>query len=163
MARKIDYDRGVVIKTINTLGMDVFMYRGEPGVYYAATGALVPAALAAQAGYDTEELEKVRLRNERIATATDAVNKEMDLVETVSTSRVVASYGDFSVVAFGKTGRHTVEDQDGTSLTPGTFLSLEMATSVAQSMAGVTKANPPKAKVEATTSTPQPTSNLVRK
>ena len=34
--RKIDYDRGVFIRTASDLGMDVFMYRDTPGIYLNA-------------------------------------------------------------------------------------------------------------------------------
>lgn len=136
MPRVIDYDRGVVIKTIADINMDVFMYKDAPGEYLTATGKPVPKELAARAGYDVDFLEREKLRRERRAAAAEAIDKEMELAENPNDKRVVLTVGDYRVVAFGRSDRHAVEDAQGESLTPGVALSRAMAENVARTLAG---------------------------
>lgn len=144
--RVIDYDRGVIIKTVANIGMDVFMYKDTPGVYLTAQGKEVPEVLAAQAGYDVEHHRKMKERAERLAMAAEAVDKELSLREAKDAKRVVKEFGDYQVVALGRSGRFIVQDTDGNVLTPGQVLSEEVATSVAMTLAGVKQETPPQVK-----------------
>ncbi len=56
MARRIDVDRGVMIRKDHKFGIEVFMYKDTPGVFLDAHGKEVSAALAKRAGYDIERL-----------------------------------------------------------------------------------------------------------
>lgn len=134
--RVIDYDRGhgepgpkgVVIRLIDNLNMEVFMYKNEPGVYYSAHGKELPKAIAARAGYDVEALELKRLHRQRVAQASETIASELQL-KGDGRKRVIEEAGGFRIVVFGP-GRHEVEDADGQSLTPGAALTLDLARTV---------------------------------
>lgn len=134
--RMIDYDRGhgepgpkgVVIRLIDNLNMEVFMYKNEPGVYYSAHGKQLPRAIAARAGYDVERLELKRLHKQRLAQASETIASELHL-RGDARKTVVEEGAGFRIVTIGA-GRHEVEDADGISLTPGASLSLDLARTV---------------------------------
>lgn len=140
--RAIDYDRPTIIKMVPSLGMDIFMYKDDPGVYLNAFGKPVPAAIAQQAGFDVERLGRLRNRKLAIQRATDAIGVEMDMVDKAARTSVYSA-GNYRVVDIGA-GRHQIEDADGNNLTPHQTLTIEMARRVCDQMhEAEIAANPP--------------------
>lgn len=114
MERTIDYDKGVLINTHPGTGMDVFMYVQQPGKYLTAHGKDVPDKIAAEAGYNVEQLAKERLRMERKAQASAIIDKELS--DDASTlEECVDNRNGFRLVSIGM-GRHNVKDPDGNVL-----------------------------------------------
>ena len=58
MAFAIDLDRGVIYRSHPSLNMNIYMYVDDPGVYYTAHGTPVDSALAEQAGFEVDKLDK---------------------------------------------------------------------------------------------------------
>lgn len=133
MARKVDYDRGVIIMTHPGSGMDVYMYVDSPGVYLNANELHVPDNLAAAAGYDVERLSKEKLRMERKAKAGALIDKELSDDANTSEEEVSERNG-FKLVSIGL-GRHNVKDPDGNQLNAHP-LPLESAQKLFVAMAG---------------------------
>lgn len=81
----IDLNRGVSKRTVKTKNGDlqVCMYKDQPGVYLDEQGNEYPpeSALrfAKKAGFDVEEMEKLRVRNEKMAEAQARIDDELDL------------------------------------------------------------------------------------
>jgi len=113
--RKIDYDRGVLIRAHQATGVEVYMYIDTPGEYLSVHGTPVTTELARQAGYPVDELGKKRELRERMKTA--HANIEAELMLQAEEKKVVREKGGFRVVAFGL-GRHQVLAPDDTLLTP---------------------------------------------
>jgi hypothetical protein len=129
---RIDYDRGVKIKIIGRLNMEVFMYKDDPGVFIDSHGNPVPLELAAEAGYDVPRLEKLRIKKQRLHDAAKFVEEDMGADE--SSQVTIFEQDGFRVVGVGS-GLHFVEDPDGNCLTPSTRLALEPAKALALKMA----------------------------
>lgn len=134
--RKINYDRGVVIRLINSMNMEVFMYRDEPGVFYSAHGKEVPVALARAAGYDVDRLLVQRQHRERVKIASDKIASELQVGKELGKRIVVQEAEGYRIVSLGL-GRHEVEDDEGNSLTPGAALTLELARTVLKDLVPV--------------------------
>lgn len=114
--RNIDYDRGVIIKTHNASGMDVYMYADTPGVFLNAFGTEVDEKLAKEAGYDVDRLSREKVKRERIAAAAQMIEQELALADKEGQKEVVVERAGFKVIDIGL-GRHFVEDPDGNRLT----------------------------------------------
>lgn len=114
MAQNIDYDRGVHIRKVENLGLDVFMYVDSPGVYLNAHGTPVTSEIAAQAGFPVEEHLKQRRIKERMASAIAKIKEEIDASE--GEQKVVNERNGFTIVDIGL-GRYQVRDPDGDVLT----------------------------------------------
>lgn len=132
--RAIDYDRGVVIRVIDRLNMEVFMYADQPGVYYSAHGKELNSAIAEQAGYDVTRYEAQRQHRERMLAASTLIAEELKLTNDEGIRKVVEFEGDFRIVSIGR-GRHEIEDKQGNILTPGAALPLDLARTVMRGMA----------------------------
>lgn len=148
MATPIDYDKGVIIRMVPDLGMDVCMYRQEPGVYYTSTGIEVPESLAQRAGFDTAVHAKARRKRETLAAFAAKLDREEGLEEAEIAARpkeFAYEADGFKVVALGG-GRHTVEDSDGNVLTgKGKYITLEVATKLVDEMAASQRSKAAKA------------------
>lgn len=131
--RAINYDRPTIIKMVPSLGMDVFMYKDNPGYYLSAHGKPVPDEIARSAGFDVERLSRLKNRKLAIQRATDAIGTEMDALDKAARTSVYSA-GSYRVVDIGA-DRHQIEDTDGNNLTPHQTLSLDMAKKVADQMA----------------------------
>jgi len=129
---KIDYDRGVIIRSHTTTGMDVFMYVDTPGEYLTAHGTPVPDTIAKEAGYDVDILSKEKLKRERKQAAMDAIDKELNNEKDVS-EEVVEEKNGFKVVSIGL-GRHHILVPEGNRLSTN-VLPLDMALKVMNAMA----------------------------
>jgi hypothetical protein len=128
MERKIDYDRGVIIRQIATTGMEVFMYRKEPGVYYTAHGNEVNPALARLAGFDVDRQVAMREHQRRALIASTQIAKELEVDNGIGKKVVLDEEAGFRLVDLGK-GRYWIEDEHG-PLNKGTVLTLQMARTV---------------------------------
>lgn len=120
---KIDLNRGVTIRRHASTGVQVFMYKDDPGVFLNAHGTEVDPALAASAGFDIDTLLKEKVKRERQAVAMAAIEAEFSAGP--AKSEVVRSVDGFNLVAVGL-GRHKVLDPDGEEL-HSTPLTLEEA------------------------------------
>jgi len=133
----IDYDRGCIIRIEPTTGMDVVMYRREPGIYYTGTGREVPEALAKRAGFDTDAHARARAKREKLAQFAQLLDRE-EADDHASLSAkpkdVVYEAEGFKVISLGG-GRHAVEDIDANVLTgKGKFVTREVAIKLVDEM-----------------------------
>ncbi len=133
-ASTIDYDRGVTKKRHPKSGMDIYMYRDEPGVFRDAFGNPVDPRLARSAGYDTDALGKIKARKERFAAAFAAVEAELADENGLPKKQIVAERNGFKIVNLGL-GRHVIEVPDGNTLNP-TPVPKEEAEFIFDSVAG---------------------------
>lgn len=120
----IDYDRGVVFQTHPSTGMNVYMYKSEPGKYINAYGSPLSEKIAQEAGFDTVKYGKEKLKRERMAVAMGAIERELEAVEDAKVEPVY-ELGGFKIMDIGL-GRHNVIDPDGNQLN-ATPLSREIA------------------------------------
>lgn len=107
----IDLDRGVWMRSHPSIGMDIYMYVDDPGVYYDAHGNGVPKELAEAAGFDVETLQKEHLRK----TAMDNAMAEIDAKYGSHEKKVVKESGGYQVWDLGL-GRYNVTDAKGNLL-----------------------------------------------
>lgn len=128
----IDYDAGVISRHSQQFGLEVYMYRKAPGKYYTASGQLIPAAIAATAGFDVEAHARKRRAAEMIESAAAKINAEIGAQQQTRT--VVKSFGLFDVYQLGP-NRFSVETHDGTLLTKGIHLDQAGAFKLAEAMA----------------------------
>lgn len=128
----IDYDKGV-LKRKHPLGLDVYMYVGQPGVFLNAHGGEVSPQLAAEAGFDTDALLKERRRRDRVAEAESAINAEFNKPEA---RKVVARLNGYEIVRVNG-NNHVIVDAEGNPLTTGKLLTKEQAVKVAEQMSPV--------------------------
>lgn len=111
--RQINYDRGVRKRT-HPSGVEVYMYKDQPGVYLNAFGKEVAEGLAKEAGFDTAKLGKARLRREKMAEAAEIIEKE--LAESDTKVETVEERGGYRLVSIGL-GRFHIDTDDGDRLT----------------------------------------------
>lgn len=136
--RKIDYDRGC-LKMIHPLGIEVYMYYDEPGMYMNAYGTEISEDFAREAGFDVERLGKARKRKELFAAAHQGVLDQL-AQDDAGVHDVVRERGGVSVVDIG-IGRFVIEDADGTRLSPA-HMSKEAALNLLDRMIPEEKASP---------------------
>lgn len=129
----VDYDRGVLIKTHQQTGMDVFMYADDPGKYFSAHSKPVGETLAKEAGYDVEKLAKDRVKKERQAQAMAMIDDEMADDKDIKED-IVSERNGYRIITTGL-GRHHVIDPDNNRLT-AVPVSLEIAKKLFDGMAG---------------------------
>jgi len=140
----IDYDKGVW-KRKHPMGLDVYMYVTEPGVFRNAHGAEVDPDLAKEAGFETESLLKERARRERVAEAEAAINDEFSFA---TERKVVAKLNGYQIVRV-RDQLHQVLDPDGNVMTGTALLSKDQAVRIAGKMTSAKKPEPkPEPKVE---------------
>lgn len=130
----IDYDRGVIINTHKTTGMDVFMYVDDPGKFLNAHSKAVSDELAAEAGFDVEKLGRDRVKKERKEQAVALIDAELADDKDVK-EEVVAESNGYKIITTGL-GRHHVVDPDGNRLTNFPVM-LDVATKLMNSMVSV--------------------------
>lgn len=114
MASKIDYDRGVHIRGVDAIGLDVYMYVDSPGVYLNAHGSEVTEAIARQAGFPVDDHMKQRRLKERMASAMQKIKEEMDAQG--EEKEVLITRDGFSVLGIGL-DRYQVLSPEGDVLT----------------------------------------------
>lgn len=117
----IDLDRGVSIRVVPLgstgpqAGMQVCMYKDDPGIYYALNGVPISPEWAKSAGFDVEADLKERSRREKRAAALAAIDKEFDVMPE---GEVVEEGEDFQIVHMGH-GWFDVLDDDGARVNEG--------------------------------------------
>lgn len=108
---KIDYNRGVLKKVVPQSGVNVYMYKDEPGVYRNKFGTVVADTLAIAAGFDVDYYGKLKTKKEKMAVALAAIEKELELAGEAR--EIVAEKSGWKVIGIGL-DRYMVEDPDGT-------------------------------------------------
>lgn len=101
----INYNRGVMIRDHGSLGVKVYMYLDDPGLYLNVHGKPIAETLAKQAGFDVVEYRK--RRSMKLATTEferklraqyEAETQETLVVETKGLMRIVdLGHGRFYV------------------------------------------------------------------
>lgn len=108
MAFNIDLDRGVHMRSHPSLGMDIYMYVDDPGVYYTAHGQKVTRELAEQAGYPVDTQDK----EHQIKVALEKAQAEVLASFGEAKSKVVAERQGFKIMDIGL-GRFNVLGPEG--------------------------------------------------
>ena len=78
---KIDLNRGCIKRKDKDSGIEVYMYKDDPGVYYTPTGEKVSTAMAKKAGYDTGQLAVDKARLDKLSEAQDRINAEFGVTD----------------------------------------------------------------------------------
>jgi hypothetical protein len=112
----MDANRGYRCRIHPALGVEIYMYKDDPGVFLNAYGSEVDKGLASDCGYDVEKLLKMKQRKERISQAVEAVESELKIAEETGTKKVFKSRDGFSVIELPM-DRFMIEDPDGLPLT----------------------------------------------
>lgn len=110
----IDLNRGVTIRRHGASGMQVYMYKDDPGTYLDAYGDEVDEKLATQAGYDVVTLAKERDRKARIAEEIAKINAAYG---TVDGGDIAFEKAGFKAVALMGEGQYQVVSPEGNPLT----------------------------------------------
>ena len=110
---RLDLNRGVTKRT-GPGGMCVAMYKDKPGIFIDVNENPVSAALASQAGFDTEALLRERKRLAQLKAATDRVNAQF-VEATDDIDRVVNAEGHAIKHVGG--GRYAIFDASEERLT----------------------------------------------
>ena len=126
----IDENRPTIIRFVPDLGMEIYMYKDDPGVFLNAYGTPVHPDLARKAGYDVDKYLKVKQRRDLMSQAASEIERRLALEASQPGSRNVIKERDgFRLVQIGN-GRCVVEDPDGTVLTGNAVINLEAASSL---------------------------------
>lgn len=112
MVFSINLDRGVHMASHPSLGMDIYMYVDDPGLYYDAHGHQVPKEWAEQAGFPVDEQTKAQEIKVALKAAEKEVLEKMGAVK----QEYVAERGGFKVKDLGM-GKYHVVGPDGSVLT----------------------------------------------
>lgn len=131
---KIDLDRGVSIRKHKDTGMYVYMYKDEPGVYRSQHGDVLPERVGELVGFDVSRLSKEREKREKLAQFASRINEELALAEASDAPEVIATRGDYSVIALPG-GRANVVSGDAGKLNK-TPLTLPLAMELLGALAG---------------------------
>ena len=108
--RKVDADRGYVMKRHAPTNTQVFMYVDTPGAYLNAFGHPISDKMAKEAGFDTDKLSRERMKRERMEKFQNEMEAELDLV-AAGKQKVIAERGGFKVVELAL-GNANVYDED---------------------------------------------------
>lgn len=144
LSGNIDIDRGVTL-CITADGVEVYMYKSEPGVYLSAYGSPVSDTLAQRAGFDVVKLGKAKKRRELMAKAAYMIDQDLD-ADDERTKKVVKERNGYTVTSIGL-GRHVIQDPDGQRLTPQN-LTKEQAELLFDELVPVQAASAPEAKAK---------------
>lgn len=142
---KVDIDTppGAMIRHTGD-GMAVYMRFDAPGVFLNEHGKRVPEEIAAQAGFDVEELARLRKRELAKAKVLGDIDREF---AAQNTRRIVVESADYRVVEVAK-GYFNIEFEDGTVLNARGPVSREVAMKRFRDLTGTDEA------AEAATSQP---------
>lgn len=135
MPQHIDYDRGVHKRT-GPGGIEVYMYKDDPGVYLNAYGTPLPESIAEAAGFDVATNRKAKLKKERVAAALRAVDADLASLEgEPDAEEVVTKEQDgWKIIDIGL-GRRLIKDPEGNQITPQS-MPQEQAESLLAQLAG---------------------------
>lgn len=114
----INEDLGVTIRIHKKTGIEVYMYKKEPGVYRTKTGSLLKETIAFEAGFPVDELSRQRVMGQRKSEALAAIEEEFSAsVE----EKVLVSKGGYKAIRVGPAtlGRYVIRDPSGEKLNEG--------------------------------------------
>ena len=115
---KIDVNRGAMYRRSEAVGnIGIWMYIDTPGVYYDDHENEVSEEIARTAGYDVERFRKDRIRRERLAAASSAIEAELEIAGSAGEEEVLAEDAGYKVIGLPLDNAHLV-DIDGNRLTP---------------------------------------------
>jgi hypothetical protein len=109
MVFSIDLDRGVQMSSHPSLGIDIYMYIDDPGIYYTAHGNPISSELARAAGFDVDAFEKKHKIKLALAKANQTV---LDEFNENPGPKLVEERDGFKIMDIGM-GRHNVVGPDG--------------------------------------------------
>lgn len=113
----IDLNRGVTIR-LHRQGFRVCMYKDAPGLYFDSSGRELPAAVAAQAGFDVDTDAREARKRKAIDEARARIEREFAEKEQAVTDLLNASGDDTRfIVKHTGGGRYAIFDEAGTRLT----------------------------------------------
>jgi hypothetical protein len=119
---RVDVNRGTYIR-FTSIGEAIYMHHDQPGVFLNEVNRPVSAEKAKEAGYDTENLMRLRRRNEARNAAVAAIDAEYN----ISTPRkVLEERGEYRIVELYE-GQYNVEFVDGTVMNARGPVHLELA------------------------------------
>lgn len=113
--RAINYDRGVKIRQDAQTGMEIFMYKDEPGIYYDSHGRRVKESLARQAGFDVDRYARMRRHQQKLADFHNALDDVEKLDLGLAKRAILRESNGYRLVGL-PLGRAVVEDMDGNQL-----------------------------------------------
>lgn len=99
MPKGINYDLGVQKRIDEKTGIEVFMYKREPGVFYNIFGKVLPEEIAADAGFDVAALTKHKLAREKMVEAQAAIEAELGL--GAAQRKVIKEEKGYSLIQLG--------------------------------------------------------------
>lgn len=135
------YDRGAIMRLHQASGLEVFMFKALPGVYFDARGKEVSIQLAKEAGHEVERYAKDRKYQERMAVLDAELRAELAKEAAAGDTRVVVERDGLRLIAISG-GRHYIEDADGRRLTKE-FLTEEQGRALVDKMAPEAEAPQP--------------------
>lgn len=130
---KIDLNRGVRKQIDSKTGIEVFMYKDKPGVYYDRAGNELDEKLAKSAGFDVQGLKKRREKMQKMQEAISAIEAEY------GDAPMFYEKGGLKTIEAGVgTGRFKIADKDGIPMSEKEF-SFKGAKDIIDSMAASSK------------------------
>ncbi len=114
----IDEDLGVTIRIHKSTGIEVYMYKFEPGIYRSKLGTLLNEKIAFEAGFPVEELDRQRVMLQRKTEAFEAIEEEFSAsVE----EKILVEAGGYKAVRVGPAtlGRYIIRGPDDNQLNEG--------------------------------------------
>lgn len=110
-AKKIDVDRGVLMKRHAPTNTQVYMYVDTPGEYLNAFGHKVIDQLAKEAGFKVDILSRGRMKRERMAKFKSEMEAELDLIAE-GEQKVIAERDGFKVVELALGNANVLDEND---------------------------------------------------
>lgn len=125
-----DLNRGVT-KRLHPNGIQVLMYKDDPGTYFDNNGHEVKEEIAEQAGFDVMKLLIAKEKMEKLKAARIAIEKEYAAIE----GDIMSETDGFKVVCVDEeTNKYDVSSKDGSKRMNEEPLTLEQATDLANSL-----------------------------
>lgn len=115
MPEPIDANRGFINHKTRH-GVEVFMYKDDPGIYLSASGAMVSEALAKDAGFPVVPLKKKGEMKRVLAEA----HAEIEQRFQAATEKVLKTSKDYVIVSLGEK-RYVIRDSNGTQIHDNPF------------------------------------------
>ena len=126
----IDLDRGVSKRT-HPNGMQVCMYKDDPGVFYDVLENELEEDFAAECGFDVETLRKEREKLRKMKEARLKIEKEYASVS----GDVIGSFGEYQVICIDEgRNQYDVVKSGDTKAINDKFLSKDQAVEFANSL-----------------------------
>lgn len=98
-------------------GLEVIMYKDQPGIYYDIHGNVVHENIAKMAGFPVDKLAKSKLYREKMAAVQKKLRAELEDIQMEEEQIVLAEAGDWRVIALPG-DRAKVIDKNDNNITP---------------------------------------------